>query len=94
LIIILRSTGQVGRRRGDLPGAAPHAGGLRQEVRHAALVEQLHLALLPALEELLAAAVEGAVELLDQRQRLGGEDLLAARNRAALYPNSSHVGPP
>ncbi len=67
---------QAGRERRDRPGEVlADRGGLGQEAR-VEPVGDLRAALLAALEELLAAADEGAVEFGEEVQRLGRQDLV------------------
>jgi hypothetical protein len=62
------------RGRRDLPVALADVAGLLEEVQVGAGVE-LGLPLRAALEQLLPARVERAVQLDQQRLRLGREDL-------------------
>ena len=81
-MIILASTGPVIstrrhsralRQRGDLPVAFADVLGFRQEVGHFAGVDA-RLARDAGLQQFLAAAFEGAVQLGDQGQRIMGQN--------------------
>ena len=68
---------QVGGDRGDLPVAVADVFGLLQEVGQPAAVE-LFLDLLAARHQLVAAGAEGALQLGDKGERVGGEDFVVA----------------
>src|SRR5262249_40623953 len=66
---------QIGDDRRDFPVARPHRGRLGEELELRAGF-QLSITLGSLVQKLLAPAVEGPLQLLDEGERLSGEHLL------------------
>ena len=81
-----------GRRCGrNFPVAVAHVLGLRQEIQAAGPGDMLALGG-AGLEQLGAGAGETFVELFNEREGLGGEDLLRTLDRPGVCDCDSHCG--